>query len=224
MKGVFRFVLVMMAVAALAVTSLGQDAKDAQTVLSQAAKAVGYANLKTIHYTGSGSSYIVGSGPVPAGGWPHTVMKSYVRDINLDTMTSRLQLIRTEGTPPVDKTLTREANANSQWSSQYEFWLTPYGFLKGAMANRATVESRTVGGSPYRVVTFTPPGGQTVTGYINEKDLIERVETKVGDKNEVPVEALYRDYADFNSRKFPTLITEKQAGELSMILIVKEVK
>jgi hypothetical protein len=153
--------------------------------------------LLSIHYTGSGSSYIVGSGPGATGGWTHTVMKSYVRDINLEAMTSSLQLVRAEGMPPVEKTLTREANASSPWSSQYEFWLTPYGFLKGAMANNATVESRTVAGSTYRVVTFMLPGGHTVNGYINDKDMIERVETKAGTKDDVQFEALYRDYADF---------------------------
>jgi hypothetical protein len=214
----------MMMVAALPVAGLAQDAKDAKTVLRQVAKVLGAANVKTIHYAGSGSSYLVGSEPGVAGSWTHTVMKSYVRDINLDAMTSRLQLVRAEGTPPVDKTLTREANSNSLWSTQYEFWLTPYGFLKGAMANNATVESRTVAGSTYRVITFTLAGGHTVTGYINDKDMIERVETKAGEKNDVQFEALYRDYADFNGLKFPTLITEKQAGELSLILIVKDVK
>ena len=74
------------------------------------------------------------------------------------------------------------------------------------------------------MITFTLPGGHTVVGYINDKDLIERVETKAGDQNDVPVEALYRDYADLNGLKFPTMIIEKQAGAPSLILVVKEVK
>ena len=224
MNGVSRFVLLMISAAALQVTGFAEEVKDAKTVLTQVAKSMGANNLKTLHYSGSGSSYIVGPGAVPAGGWPHSVMRSYVRDIDLDAITSRLQMVRSEGTPPADKTLTREINENSPWSSQYEFWITPYGFLKGAMANNATVESRTVTGTTYSVVTFTLPGDHTVAGYINDKDVIERVETKAGDKNDVPVEALYRDYADFNGVKFPTMITEKQADALSLILIVKEVK
>jgi hypothetical protein len=214
----------MISAAALQVSGLAQDAKDAKTVLSQVAKNLGASTLKALHYSGTGSSYIVGQGAVPAGGWPHSVMKSYVRDINLDAITSRLQLVRTEGTPPADKTLTQDINANSPWSSQYEFWITPYGFLKGAMASSTTIESRTVTGTTYTIITFTLAGGHTVSGYINDKDMIERVETKAGDNNDVPVEALYRDYADFNGLKFPTLITEKQSGELSLILIVKDVK
>ena len=218
------FVLLMISAAALPATAPIEEVKDARTVLSEVAKAMGADGLKTLHYSGTGSSYIVTSGPVPAGGWPHSVMKSYIRDINLDARTSRLQLVRAEGTPPADNTLTHEVDANSPWSSQYEFWITPYGFLKGAMANTATVESKTEFGTTYKAVAFTLPGGHTVVAYVNDKNLIEKAETKVGETDGFVVEALYRDYADFNGVKFPTLITEKHAGQLSLILVVKEVK
>jgi len=225
MNGVSRFVLLMISAAALQCTGFAQEVKDVKALLNQVAKNIGAENLKTLHYSGSGSSYIVGPGAIPAGGWPHTVMKSYVRDIDLDAIKSHLQIVRREGTTPADKTLTHEINSNSPWSSQYEFWITPYGFLKAAMAaDNVTVESKTVMGTMYRVVTFTLPGGHAVAGYINDKDLIERVETTAGDQNDVRVEALYRDYSDFNGIKFPTLITEKQADQLSLILIVNEVK
>ena len=214
----------MILVAALPAASPIEDVKDARIVLSELAKAMGAYGLKTLHYSGTGSSYIVMPGPVPAGGWPHSVMKSYVRDINLEAKTSRLQLVRAEGTPPVDKTLTYEVDANSPWPSQYEFWLTPYGFLKGAMASTATVKSKTEFGTTYKVITCTLPGGHTVTAYVNDRNIIEKVETKVGETDGFLVEALYRDYADFNGVKFPTMITEKHAGQLSLIFIVKDVK
>jgi hypothetical protein len=217
-------VLLMISAAALPAAAPIEEVKDARTVLSDVAKAMGADGLKTVKYSGTGSSYIVTSGPVPAGGWPHSVMKSYVRDLNLDAKTSRLQLVRAEGTPPADKTLTHEVDANSPWSSQYEFWITPYGFLKGAMASTATVESKTEFGTTYKAVAFTLPGSHTVVAYVNDKNLIEKVETKIGETNGFVVEALYRDYADFSGVKFPTLITEKHAGQLSLILVVKEVK
>jgi hypothetical protein len=61
-------------------------------------------------------------------------------------------------------------------------------------------------------------------GYINDKDLIERVETKIGENSDVIVESTYRDYADFAGVKFPSMIIEKHGGSLSLILVVKEVK
>jgi hypothetical protein len=224
MNPIRAFVLLLISTAALHAAGPIEDVKDAKTVLSEVAKAMGADGLKTLHYSGTGSSYIVTPGPVPAGGWPHSVMKSYVRDINLDVRTSRLQLVRAEGTPPVDKTLTYEVDANSPWPSQYEFWITPYGFLKGAMAGAATVESKTEFGTTYKVVTCKLPGGHTVAAYVNDKNMIEKVQTKVGETDPFVVEVLYRDYADFNGVKFPTMITEKHAGELSLILILKDVK
>jgi hypothetical protein len=224
MNTIRAFVLLMISAATLPAAAPIEDMKDAKTVLSEVAKAMGADGLKTLHYSGTGSSYIVTPGPVPAGGWPHSVMKSYVRDINLDATTSRLQLVRAEGTPPAEKSLTHEVDANWPWSSQYEFWITPYGFLKGAMANTATVESKTEFGTTFKAVAFTLPGGHTLVAYVNDKNLIEKVETKIGETNEFVVEALYRDYADFNGVKFPTLITEKHTGQLSLILVVKEVK
>jgi hypothetical protein len=38
------------------------------------------------------------------------------------------------------------------------------------------------------------------------------------------VETTYREYQDFGGLKFPTMIVEKQADELALILIVKDVK
>jgi hypothetical protein len=218
------FVSLLISAAAFQIAALAEDVKDAKIVLSEVAKAMGATNVKTLHYAGTGSSYIVTDGVAPATGWPHGILKSYVRDINLDVMTSRLQLVRTEGTPPAEKTLAHMVNLNSPWSEQYEFWTTPYGFLQGAMAHNATVESKTVFGTTYKAVTFTLPGGHNVTGYIDDKSIIDKVETTIGEKGDVLVEALYRDYADFDGIKFPTLITEKHSGSLSLILVVKEVK
>jgi ribosomal protein S12 len=223
MRRAYTFVLLIISAAAFPSAALAEDANDANMVLSQVAQAMGANNLKTIHYSGTGSSYIVADGSLPTAGWTHAVMKSYVRDINLDAATSRLQLVRIEGTPPVEKTVAHTIDAKSPWSSQYEFWITPYGFLKGAMANKAAVEAKTVFGTTYKAVTFMLPGGHTVTGYIDDKNMIDRVETKIGEKDDVVVEALYRDYSDFNGVKFPTMITEKQGGSLSLILVVKEV-
>ncbi len=73
-------------------------------------------------------------------------------------------------------------------------------------------------------MTFTLPGQHVMNGYFNDKDLIEKVETTIGERNNVLVETLYRDYSDFDGVKFPAMITEKLGGELSLILIIKDVK
>jgi hypothetical protein len=210
-------VVLLIVLAALPTASLAEDAK---STLTSVAKALGSENLKTLHYSGAGSSYAVTQDPVPAG-WPHKVMKSYVRDLNFKTTMSRLQLTRTDGGADGEETVTHAVDADSPWDSQYEFWITPYGFLHGAMAHSPTVESKMILGAAYKVVTFMLPGNHKVVGYINDKDLIEKVETWIGDRH---VEALYRDYRDFNGVKVPMMITQKHAGHLSLILMVRDVK
>jgi hypothetical protein len=93
--------------------------------------------------------------------------------------------------------------------------------LKGASVYEASVGSKTLYGTTYRTVAFSVPGNHRVTGYINEKNLLEKVETWI---DGVAIEAQFHGYGDFSGVQFPTMITEKQNGELSLILIVKEVQ
>jgi hypothetical protein len=213
-------ILVMAMVGALIAKPQATEAEDARALMNKVTKAVGAEGLKTLLYTGTGSSYIPPADSDPASSWTHAVMKSYVLDLNLDAITSHVQLVRTETT---DRTLNYVADAKSPWSL-HEFWLTPYGFLKGAAMYNATAEPRTVFGTTFRTLTFTLPNGHKVVGYINDKDLVEKVETWIGEKGDQQVEANYRDYTDFNGVKVPTMITQKHAGMLSLIVMVKDVQ
>jgi len=195
--------------------------QDAKTVLSITAKALGDETVSTVHYAGSGSSYIVSSGSAPSTGRPHSVMKSYVRDLDLDRITSKLEMVRMDGTAQAPHALNAMIDATSPWSSQYQFWITPHGFLKGASLYEASGGSKTVYGQTFKTISFKVAGDHEVVGYINDQNLLEKVETTVGD---VPIEAQFHGYAHFNGVQFPTLITEKQDGELSLILIVNEVQ
>jgi hypothetical protein len=58
-----------------------------------------------------------------------------------------------------------------------DFWTTPYGFLKAAAANSATVASQKIGSKNYTVVTFIGQNKAKVNGYINDQNMIEKVET-----------------------------------------------
>jgi len=63
----------------------GQDAK---SVLDNASKNMG--TVKSIQYSGNGSSFSVGQSINPNGAWPRAFnLKSYTRVINYDTMSSR---------------------------------------------------------------------------------------------------------------------------------------
>jgi len=143
--------------------------------------------------------HIAGSGSSYDEKGQHSPIKSYTRQIDLNSTPS-----------------------NASWNTQVEFWLTPYGFLKGAAANAATLESKSVYGEPYQVVTFTLPGNHKIVGHITEKDMVERVHAWVD--NDVLIEAVYRDYMDFDGVKVPTIMIQNRGGQLSQVVIVKESK
>ena len=106
--------------------------------------------------------------------------------------------------------------ASSNWNQALNIWTTPWGFLKGAAANNATVRQQ--GGQ--QVVSFSPalksPSGQayTVTGYINSQNLVTKVETRVDNAvvGDLLVEFEYSNYQNMNGVQVPTRIVQRQAG------------
>jgi hypothetical protein len=71
-------------------------------------------------------------------------------------------------------------------------------------------------------VSFTLPGNHKITGYINAKNMVEKVETRID--NDVVVQQAYHEYQDFGTLKVPTVMVQMRKGELAMVLIVKEAK
>jgi hypothetical protein len=186
------------------------QAQDLNTVINNVTQAMGSSNLKTIHYSGSGSSY--------TGGKNAAWVKSYVRDIDLGATTSRAQIIRDQGTPE-----SQNISIDAPWSKQFELWTNPWMFLKGAAANNATVSSQNVFAQKLTVVSFMVQNKYKVSGFIDDKNVIVRIQTWI-DPNQTLVETIFRDYQDFNGLKVPTMIIENQGGELAMIVLVSDVK
>ena len=107
--------------------------------------------------------------------------------------------------------------ADTNWNQALNIWTTPWGFLKGAAANNATVRQQ--GGQ--QVVSFSPanlksPSGQayTVTGYIDKQNLVSKVETRVDNAvvGDLLVEFDYSNYRNMNGVQVPGRIVQKQAG------------
>jgi len=101
-------------------------------------------------------------------------------------------------------------------------WMTPHGFLKAAAANKATLS--TAGGR--RTLSFQALGKYTVTGTLNDQNLVERVETRVDNTilGDMLVEAVYTGYRDYNGVKFPTRIVERQGGHPTLDITVSSVQ
>ena len=202
----------MAAVAITILMSWAVMAQDARTVISNASKALGADNLKTIEYSGSGMDFTLGQAYNPSSPWPKFIDKTYTRVINFETPATRMDRIRMQGENPPrgggqqpvigeqPQNQTVIVNANTPWVNQLEIWMTPYGFLKAAAANNATVKQHTTGGKRYNVITFQGQNKAAVNGYINEQNMVERVETMIDNTmlGDIVFEALYSDYKDFS--------------------------
>jgi hypothetical protein len=94
------------------------------------------------------------------------------------------------------------------------------------MANSATMKSETIDGKKYNVVTFMLQNKYKVVGYIDEQNMVERVQTWIDNDvlADMLAEATYSVYKDFGGVKFPTMIIEKQGGFPVLILLVSDVK
>jgi len=194
---------------------LGQDAR---TVLTNSSKAMGADNLKTLRFAAMGSRATnIGQGTNPKMAWPVTRVKSYLYEADFSATRSQIRLD--------EATLGEYVSADSPWDSQFRFWLSPVAFLKAAMANNSTVRSETIDGMRYNVVTLSLQNKYKLVGYINEQNLIERVQTWIDNPvlGDMLTEASYSGYKDFGGLKFPTLIVEKQGGFPVLILSVSDV-
>jgi glyoxylase-like metal-dependent hydrolase (beta-lactamase superfamily II) len=109
---------------------------------------------------------------------------------------------------------------NQAWAQQLEIWITPWGFLKGAAANPATVRTQTIDGRRYQAISWNSPikspGGQPyrLVGFINNQNLVERVQTWLENPvfGDMLVEADYTHYRDSNGLKFPARIEQRRGG------------
>lgn len=217
--------------------SWGITAQDAGTVISKASKTMGADTLRTIQFSGSGADFALGQNANPNLPWPRFINKTYTRTINFEVPASRMERIRMQGEIPLrgggnqplrgenPQNQTIIVNANTPWDQQLDIWMMPHGFLKAAAANNPTIKSQVIGGKKYNVVSFRGQNKAMVNGYINEQNLVERVETQVDNPmfGDMPVEWNYVLYRDFGGVKFPTGIEQTQGGWPTLELTVTDV-
>ena len=186
---------------------------------------MGADGLKSITYSGSAANGNFGQSKTIAGPLAVTTITNYTRAIDFTQPASRatgatMPPAIPGAPPPQPGTFNQNITpANAAWTQQLEIWVTPWGFLKGAAANNATVRSQQIGGKAYNVVSWTPaqkaPSGQPyrLNGYIDDQNMVERVETWVEHPvlGDLLVDTSYSDYQDFGGLKVPTKIVQKRA-------------
>lgn len=207
-------------------------AQDARSVISDASKAMGADTVKTLQYSGPGSEYSFGQSFTPGGAWPVWKNKSYMRTIDFEMPALRIDRVadpdpnrRGGGLPPA-ATQTIIIGPNTAAAQQIPVSLSPYGFLKAAAANNAAVTSKSIGGKAYRVLTFTGSNRAPVNGYVDDKNMIARVESWIDNPvmGDTLIDAAYSEYKDFGGVKVPTKIVERQGGFPTLDLNVADVK
>jgi glyoxylase-like metal-dependent hydrolase (beta-lactamase superfamily II) len=208
-------------------------AQDAAPVVAAASKAMGVDTLTSITYSGTarngafGQSKAIGE---PMGAVNVTTITKYTRTVRFDLPTDPAALVsRATGPtrPPAIPGVPEQpagvfnqnvtgAQAGSSWAQALQVWTTPWGFLKGASAPGAQLRRQ----DKLQVVSFSPaiksPSGQayTVTGYIDGRNRVTKVETRVDHAvaGDLPVEFEYSNYVDMNGVQVPTIIVQRQAG------------
>jgi glyoxylase-like metal-dependent hydrolase (beta-lactamase superfamily II) len=210
-------------------------AQDAKTVIANAQKALG--DVKSITYSGSAKDVAFqqcgANSTDMTCRFTHDPMRpinNYVRVIDLTASASRATGATNNIGAGGSTTLTpgtffqqvtpQQADVSQPWGNSLELYITPWGFLKGAAANNATVSHRKVDGKNYAVLTWSPavkaPSGKSyvINGYVNEQNLIDRVETWLGENimGDMHILAVYTGWKDFGGVMAPTKIVQTRGG------------
>ena len=226
----------LLAVGLAAVLSSSALAQDASTVIGNASKAMG--DLRTVEFSATGYDFVLGQNYSGASPWPKFVNKSYTRLIDFQTPASRVDRVRTQGENPPrgggqqpvigdqNQNQTIVVSANTPWTQQLEIWMMPHGFLKAAAANNATVAQQIIGGRKYSVLTFTGQNKAPVMGFVNDQNIVERVQTRIDNAffGDMVFESTYSDFRDFGGVKFPMHIVQRQGDYPIFDLTVSNVK
>src|SRR5687768_7349346 len=171
---------------ALAILPATAAAQDARAVIEEASRAMGVTGLTSVTWSGAAAEGNFGQSRTISFGLASTTISTYTHTIDFARGMSRTTGIATpptgRGSPPSQAfRIDRAVAAGSGWPDQFQIWVTPWGFLRGAAANAATVRTQRIDGVAYRVVTWVPPlkapSGQSyrVVGYLNPDNFVERV-------------------------------------------------
>ncbi len=158
---------------------------------------------------------------------PMRPINNYVRVIDLTAPESRATGATNNIGPGGSTTLTpgmffqrvspQQADVSQPWANSLEFYLTPWGFMKGAAENNETASKK----SGHIVLTWSPKvkaasgKNYVVNGYVNEKtNLIDQVETWLGENimGDMHIVATYSEWKDFGGAMAPTKIVQTRGG------------
>ena len=121
----------------------GKAAQDAKSFVEASTKDMWIEDVNSVIFYGSGANFNLGQSNKPNGPWPRTNLNDYARAIDFSQSASRATATTwsapvTGGAAAQGAFTQNITAANDSWAQQLEIWITPWGFLKGAAANKAT--------------------------------------------------------------------------------------
>ncbi|MCY3732074.1 MAG: MBL fold metallo-hydrolase [Rhodospirillaceae bacterium] len=177
-------------------------AQDVREVLQAAAERLGVTDMRSLQYSGTGWVGAVGQNYSPAEDWPQFDLTSYTRTIEFDTPASREERVIVQGDRPPrgggrqpiigERRSTWLVSGESAWDMVagdavprpgaaeqrlLDIYLTPHGFLKGALGANPTAVTRNEYGERVTIVSFMALGKYRVNGTITADHLVRRVQT-----------------------------------------------
>ena len=216
--------------------------------LKAASDTLGVATLKTLQFTGWGATFSIGRNYFPNDPWPRVYLRNYSALIDYDTAAMRVELQREMGAVmPLggggpftgEQRQIQVVSGSDAWNvpagggaarpqpgaaieRMLALWATPHGFVKAAIANNATMR-RARGGTE---VSFAIGGKYTMTGVINARNQVERVQTWIDQPlvGDLLVETVYSVYRDFNGTLFPSRIVQSKGGHPTLEVAVVSVQ
>ena len=224
---------------ALLLTASFSNAQDSSELLKRATAAMGADDLKTLRYSGVGEGASFGQAYRPGMAWPKLNYSSYVRELDYEAGAASEVAMRRRAEPTGGGAvpLTGEARAGGAVSGEFawnlggptptprqaaraerlhDLWITPHGALKAAAKHGLSGEG----------LSFQVPGIMTARIFLNDQNLVERVESRYSDAvlGDIDVATDYWDYRDLGGVKMPMRVRQVRGGALVLDLEVRDVQ
>jgi glyoxylase-like metal-dependent hydrolase (beta-lactamase superfamily II) len=211
-----------------------------QGALQTAADKLGVAKVKTLQVTGSGANFSVGQNYTSSDPWPRVDVKNFTANINYDTGSMRIELLRTMGAvmpkgggAPFygDQRQIQFVSGNFAWNQAAPAPNAPAGAAPMAapapdaapermlmlwatpigFVKAAMANNATVKGN---TVSFTVGGKYKMEGTINAQGQVEKVRTWFDQSivGDMLVETTYSAYKDFSGLQLPAHMVQTQDG------------
>ncbi len=226
-----------LAIAAAMVAGACSQPKTAASVLEGAQTAMG--NPTSIRYSGTGMNGFVGQALTAGEAWPRRDLTAYARTIDYDKRASREEMTFAQAVFGGQQQ-NAQVVGDKAWNigpngpvpqpaaaedRQLQIWLTPHGFVKGAIASGNAVLAPAAEGATDSVVSFTALGKYKVEGTIDATNMVTRVVTTVANPvmGDMALVASYSNYKDYSGVKFPATIAIEQGGFPAWELAISEV-